>query len=146
MLYSKALEVASKSICRFKLGALVLKGKRTISEGYNNQYRTVYYPGFGKVNTCHAEISALMELCRKLHVDFDFRHCYGNLSRVYGKYNMLVVRTEMKTSKPCKCCLFYLQLFGMKKITYSMNGLTITSKSSMIPDDHPSTFFRQLSL
>ena len=105
----KAIEAAKQSEHASKHGAVIFKGKRIYSIGYNQPSRSVksLSPKAAKWSTSiHAEVSAIL-----------------NAKRNIEKLDLLVIRVnnrnQLLLSKPCGHCLAYLNYCGIRDIYYS---------------------------
>lgn len=107
----KAVEICLKSTHTQKHGAVIFKGKRIYSTGYNNPSRSVKSLNLNANKwrtSIHAEIA-----------------CVLNAKRALNGLDILVVRLNNKNqfqlSKPCKHCLAYLEYCGIRNIYYSID-------------------------
>jgi deoxycytidylate deaminase len=105
-----AVDAALKSTHKQKHGAVVFKGKKIYSTGFNHPFRSIksVKPNSQKWRTSvHAEVSAIL-----------------NAKRDVSGYDMLVVRINDKgqfmLSKPCINCLNYLDYCDIRNIYYSV--------------------------
>ena len=108
---NKALESAKKSnFYIYKVGAVIFKGKKIISCGYND------IRSFSKINnkykkhftSCHAEQFALMNIPNKKNIK--------NASIFIIRLN---ISGKTSLAKPCEYCLKTIKSFNIKKIYYS---------------------------
>lgn len=106
---SKAVDVCYKSEHSQKHGAVIFKGKRIYSMGFNTSSRSV--KSINKIaqrwkTSVHAEVSAIL-----------------NAKRDLNGLDILVVRMNNKRqfmlSKPCINCLSYIDYCGIRNIYYS---------------------------
>lgn len=106
----KAVENATLSQHQQKHGAVIFKGKRIYSVGYNQPSRSV--KSINKkaqkwATSVHAEVA-----------------CILNAKRDVSGLDILVVRVNSKhqfsLSKPCIKCLTYLEYCGIRNIYYSI--------------------------
>lgn len=97
---------AAKSPQRFQLGAVIKKGKRIISSGYN-QYKTHPKFGFGRWGYLHAESHAIS---RALSL--------GREDDLKGA-TLYVYRRGCLPSKPCKQCEQVIRQYGIKRVIYT---------------------------
>ena len=107
----KAVEAALKSNHTQKHGAVIFKGKRIYSIGFNHPNRSVrsVNPIAQKWKTSvHAEIASIL-----------------NAKRNIANFDILVVRLNNKNqlmmSRPCTNCLVYLDYCGIRNIYYSID-------------------------
>ena len=103
-LYDLTYRIADTSQCHYKMGAIIVKGNRVLSVGVN-QIKT--HPAIAKTYddycvSIHAELAALLR----------------NKTDVTGA-TMYVARNGGKVSKPCKSCMVYIRMAGIKYIVYS---------------------------
>lgn len=108
---------ADKSTCLHKLGAVITKGGRVLSTGYN-EIRYAKYTGHG---TVHAEEMAIMRLLRN--------NGMGALSgaTIYVMRHLRSGGTGL--ARPCSRCMGLIQSVGIKRIHYTTNeGTTETIK------------------
>jgi deoxycytidylate deaminase len=106
---NKAVEECKKSLHHQKHGAVIFKGKRIYSTGFNEPSRSVksLNPTAAKWKTSiHAEVAAII-----------------NAKRDISGLDILVIRMSNKNqfmlSKPCKHCQDYLKYAGIRNIYYS---------------------------
>jgi len=107
-----AIDEASKSTYKHKMGAVIFNGKRIIGKGYNKpcSWSRKLHPRFKKwPNSIHAEASCILS-ARKTLKGLD----------------MLVVRVNIKNqlreARPCKYCLSYLNYVGIKTVYFTTNN------------------------
>lgn len=97
---------ASRSKAKFRLGAVVTKGKRVLGKGYNEN--KTHPLGSGDYKKIHSETSAICEALRK-GIDLAGASIY-----VYraGKVHGLMAR-------PCPCCMELIRSVGITDIYYT---------------------------
>lgn len=110
---SSGLRLAKKQARRskyiYRLGAVIMKGKRVLSTGYNKicHCKENIYP-----DSRHAEMDAIIKLLDK----------YDGLSSLAGAslYVTRITNTN-KTSmaKPCQRCMELIQSVGIKQIIFT---------------------------
>ena len=110
-LINHALISAEQSKHRYKLGAVVFKQGKILSKGYNETKR-----GVGKITgywegSLHAEVSAIL----------------GVNTSVYGA-SVLVVRRNLRNSRPCVSCLAFLKRAGIKRVFYFQDNALINER------------------
>lgn len=107
--YDLALQVAKLSQCRYRLGAVIVKGSRVLSVGCNvlksHPVHREYPP---HVISIHAEHSAILKATTDVSGATVF------VARLGGN----------KTSKPCPFCLAVLVEAGIRDIVYFDKQLT----------------------
>lgn len=110
-LVKKATEEANKVKERYRVGAIVFKGKRILSRGCNTYQKSAkkLHPKFTRwPNSIHAEVDAILKAHRNLK-----------------GASILVVRInkagELRNAKPCAHCMLYLKHVGIRKVYYSTN-------------------------
>lgn len=103
------------SIRRVHTCTVFFKGK--IQQMSRNELGTLYDNVICRFIGCHAEVLALRKMVKK----------YGKNAFIM-KFDLLVTRHNYKNSKPCKDCLYYMSLFNINNVSYSMNGMIITCK------------------
>ena len=106
----KAVDAAEHSQHSSKHGAVIFKGKKIYSIGYNQPSRSVkslHHKANKWQTSIHAEVAAIL-----------------NAKRDISNLNILVVRINNKSqfllSKPCSHCLDYLDYCGIKNVYYSI--------------------------
>jgi tRNA(Arg) A34 adenosine deaminase TadA len=99
-----AIKESKKSKHRFKLGAVIAKGKRVLVKAHNSR-KTHPVFGSGEYNTLHAESYAIYKAVRR-GVNLE-----GTTMYVYRQNNNL--------AKPCKCCMGLIHKYGIKEVVYS---------------------------
>ncbi len=103
-----ALEEVKKSTYRFRVAAVIFKGKRIISVAHN-EVRSNSVPKWLNYydNALHAEAAAILKSKKR-----DLRG-----------YSILVIRIGKKgdliLSKPCEKCQEFIEYSGIKNIYYS---------------------------
>lgn len=114
-LLAVAVNEATKSTHRHRLGAVVFKRKHIISKAHNRSYRycSRLDPKFTSFRTSlHAEVGSILAAKRDLK-----------------NTSLLVVRINpqglLKLAKPCQKCLTFIQYVGIKKVYYSTEEGTI---------------------
>ncbi len=135
-------KAAASEFKSFKLAAVVCKGKVPITQTLsNNHYRQCFRDKVTKtrtfINSTHAEVAAAMKLISFCFKDYAKKQQnLKNLRRHMKKYTLYVVRSGvddtqeeinfndriMKSSKPCKNCVKYLQNIGLTKVVYVDNN------------------------
>ena len=91
---------------RFRLGAVVAKGKRVLSKGYN--INKTHPLGSGEYKTVHSETAAICEALRR-GVDLKGASIYVFRQ---GKDHGLMAR-------PCPCCMELIKSVGITDIYYT---------------------------
>jgi hypothetical protein len=110
-----------KSRMHYKHAAAVMKGKK-ILRVIANQYGQ------------HAERTVL-EYLKKLTIN------------KRGYINIVVVRSDLQNSKPCKNCIIAMRNAGVRDITYSTGDESqpfITERASFIQNEHISSAERHI--
>lgn len=106
-----AIQQARRSEHKNKHGAVIFKGKRIYSFGYNQPSRSV--KSINRIakrwhTSVHAEVAAIL-----------------NAKRDLNGLDILIVRINNKDqfrySRPCNHCLQYIQYCGLRKIYYSID-------------------------
>lgn len=95
---------AEKSKQSYKLGAVIAKGNKIISTGYNKKQINLKF-GSGYNKTLHAEGDAI-------------RNAIKNKKCLKGT-TIYIWRKNDRLSKPCKCCHKHIKKYGIKKVVYS---------------------------
>lgn len=114
---NKCIETAYKSDYKLKIGAVVFKGKRILSTGYNS-IRSSRMSNKHKnfINSLHAEQHALLNL--------DWSKLKGCSILV-----MKVSKTgKLSNAKPCPLCSKLLNHVGIKDIYYTNEQGVITNE------------------
>ena len=96
-------ELSCTSTSRFKLGAIILKGKRIVGKGINSKKTSPRF-GSGQYQCLHAEGRALYDCYKRGH---DPRGCV-----------ILVHRINDNCSRPCSDCQEMLLKHKIKKVYY----------------------------
>ena len=102
-----AARQAAKSTHKFRMGAVIVKGGRVVSTGYNvvghrSQYR--------EWESIHAEEQAIVKLLRSGSLDL-LANSVLYVSRINN-------RGELACSKPCRTCFSLIQSVGIKKVVF----------------------------
>ena len=106
--FKLARNISFKSTDRFKIGAVVAKGKRIISVGYNQMHKT--HPRMYKQNPkkkLHAELHAIIGIYK---TDLTNATVYVYRERLDGLIGL---------SKPCIYCQVILEEAGIKKVFFT---------------------------
>jgi tRNA(Arg) A34 adenosine deaminase TadA len=112
--YFEALQLAAQSECRYKIGAVLYRGKTRISAAHNcKKTHTDHKAWQSFVNSIHAEHYALLRA--RTFVDGSTMY----IARAGGKRG---------TSKPCYMCRGYLFSAGVRYIVYTDNHKLIKEK------------------
>ena len=99
-----AIQESKKSQHRFKIGAVIAKGKRILARAHNTR-KTHPKFGSGEYSTLHAESHAIYKAIRQgINIK-------GSTIYVYRHNNNL--------AKPCECCMCLIKKYGIKEIVYS---------------------------
>lgn len=108
----RAIEESLKSEHQNKHGAVIFKGKRIYSFGYNQPSRSV--KSINRIakrwhTSVHAEVAAIL-----------------NAKRDLNGLDLLVIRVnnknQLRYSKPCSYCLEYITYCGIRNIYYSIDS------------------------
>ena len=106
-----AIEEASKSNYKQKVGCVIFDKKIVLSKGYNTSQKSVrkLHPKFQRFPySVHAEVDAIIKARKDLK---------GS--------SILVVRVnsdnQFRLSKPCLNCMKYIEFVGIKNIFYSID-------------------------
>lgn len=98
-------------------GAVCVVGKKIICGGCNiNAVPHIIKIGNIKYNysySIHAEVAAILNLPKNI-----------NTNRV----KLIVVRKDMKLSKPCNICLDVIRSSGIRKVYHSNDGILVKCK------------------
>lgn len=117
MSFRVASKVAKKSEHeQHKLGAVVVKGGRILSTGFNS----LGYSGYLRTQTRHAEESAILKLLRerRLH-DLSGADLYVTRFTRGGAIGI---------ARPCSRCRDLIKTVGIRRIFYSTNDGTETEQ------------------
>lgn len=109
-----AQKESEKSDQKFKLGAVIVKGSRVLSKGYNQQKTHPIY-GSGAYNNLHAEGDAIY---KALRAGIDI---VGSIMYVY--------RRNSNMAAPCKGCEALLRRYGINSVVYTDRQQTYGKKS-----------------
>jgi deoxycytidylate deaminase len=103
---NNAFKEATKSECRCKHGAIIVRGGSILAKGYN-KYRTHPTWGTGPLLTVHAEAAAIRSAERQ------------GIS-IHGAI-MYIARNNMysQMSRPCAGCEARIRKAGIRKIIYT---------------------------
>lgn len=106
----KSFKVAEKSTYRARMGAVILKGGRVISTGFNElRYSKHNTREWGSV---HAEEAAIVKVIRR----------HGGLAKLAGA-TMYITRIKKDgttgLAKPCELCQELIDSVGIKKVFYT---------------------------
>lgn len=110
-----AVNMAAKSISRFRLGAVLARKSRVISTGFNAMHRT--HPMMQRYNSdkswtpgLHAEVDACLGVPR---ADLEGAELY--VARI-------LKNGEPAIAKPCEICTKFLMDVGIKRVFYTDAG------------------------
>ena len=100
--YNAAYRLSTKSLCRYKFGSVIVKGKN-ISVGINKIKTHPIHKRYGDfILSIHAEVAAIL----KAHFD------------VSGS-TMYIARDSINPqSRPCKVCMGIILESGIRRIVY----------------------------
>lgn len=113
-----AREAMKSSFKRHRLGAVIVKGGRILSTGFNKHG----YNSVSSLPTMHAEASAISKLLkqRRLH-DLAGSEIYVSRFTKAGRVGM---------ARPCPNCLVLIRSVGITKIHYTTDDGTTISEST----------------
>ncbi len=104
-----AEKVAKKSQFRHKVGAVIIKGGRVLSVGYNEiRYAKIKRP---YPESLHAEVAAIY---RSIQTGHDLSGASIYVCRASGD--------SFRLSKPCPHCMSLIKTVGIKKVVWSEQG------------------------
>lgn len=99
---TRAVKAAQKSKDRFRLGAVVLNGRKVISTGHNKRKTHAFFHSRYGHHHLHAECDALL--------------------KAHKGDTLVVVRLhkngKLACSRPCDSCMDYIRDFGIKKVFF----------------------------
>lgn len=103
-----AIKEAYKSKHYFKVGAIIAKGKRVLSRGFNSRSHCALNH---KYHTRHAEMNAIEKMMRPK----------DNSLLLEGAtlYVARVTKTGLGISKPCPQCQALINKVGIKKVIHT---------------------------
>lgn len=103
-----ATKVANKSpFLRHRLGAVIVKGSRVLSTGYNE----IRYTKEFRNPTVHAEQAAILKLLKQQRFN-DLNGADIYVTRISPGGNSVL-------SKPCDMCMGLIQAVGIKNVYYT---------------------------
>ena len=110
-----AIEEAKKSTCHPRIGAVIFKGKRILSKGFND-IRSSSIPLKHRkwVESLHAEQSALLK------VDWNTLKGCSILVYRYSKFK------KVGCAKPCSMCEKIIKHVGIRNVYYTEDDGSIT--------------------
>lgn len=101
-----AVKLAEFSDCKQRHGAVVFKGNRLLSMGYNKSHtNNEWLEGHPFPHTTHAEVDA----CKKVD---DLKGCTVYVARIFRN-------GQEAFSRPCQNCSRYLMEKGVKMVVYT---------------------------
>ena len=108
-----ATKQAHNSSYYFKLGAVIVKGKRVLSTGYN---RISHCQVNNFKNSRHAEMDAILKLL----------HTKEGLSSLAGAtlYVSRITKTGTGLAKPCSKCINLALSVGIKEVIFTTDSNT----------------------
>ncbi len=110
---STALKQATKSRHKYKVGAVIIKGGRLLSVGYNSTNKT--HPSNQTwENSCHAEEAAIL---KRIKIQNGLASLVG--ATIYVSRISASGRAAM--AKPCIHCEKLIRAVGIKKVVYTNN-------------------------
>lgn len=116
--FNAAANMAALSNHRAKLGAVLVRGHRIISSGYNSidrhspiqaQLDNKYFPGSNSLGPKHAESDALLPFYKR-HIDLSDCTLYVYRACRSGGIGM---------ARPCDRCMQLIKACGIKRIKYT---------------------------
>ncbi len=113
-----ATKQAAHSTYIYRLGAVITKGHRVLSTGYN---QLAYCSLNNFKNSKHAEMAAILKVLRKPNGLSSLAGATMYISRITA-----TGKTAM--SKPCKKCMKLIHSVGIKEIIYTTDNGTTKEK------------------
>ena len=109
-----AIKVANESkFRRARVGAIVAKGERILSSGYNHIGNNSVVYGRPYPESVHAEVAAITKLLRE-----------QRLEDLVGA-TIYVTRIDrggrVRMAKPCNYCMELIKSVGIRKVVYTTN-------------------------
>lgn len=108
-------QAGKSSFNRHKLGAVIVKGDRVMSTGYNS----IRYSKELRKSNIHAEEAAILKLLKAKRL--------GDLNGSTIYVSRICPSGRLGLSKPCKDCHSLIQSVGIREVCYSTNQGTILS-------------------
>lgn len=112
--YNLAQVMATKSISRFRLGAVLAKKNRAISTGFNDMRKT---------HTLMQKYAGDLDFSLGLHAEV--HACIGVSMMNLEGADLYVVRIlkdgHLAMAKPCRVCHKFLADVGIRRVYYSCN-------------------------
>ena len=106
-----ASKVAKKSPhTQHKLGAVIVKGHRILSTGYNE----IRYSRFTKSPTLHAEASAILKLLKENRL--------GDLAGSTIYVSRFTRGGRIGLAAPCSACHSLIRSVGITRVVYTLDG------------------------
>lgn len=102
-----ARKAANQSDQRFKVGAAIVKGSRTLAHACNT-HKTCPEFGSKEYKYLHAE-GAVIKKCIRQGIDLKGA-------------TIIVFRKGYRNSRPCPCCQVLIEAVGITKVVYSDDG------------------------
>ena len=107
-LINLAIKEAKKSKHFFKVGAIIAKGKRILSRGYNSRNHCTLNRLY---HTRHAEMNAIEKMLKTKE--------HSLLLEGATLYVARVTKTGLGISKPCPQCQALIHTVGIKKVIHT---------------------------
>lgn len=104
-----AMKEAQKSTYEHQVGAVLAKGRKIISRGYNTFRGHRWSDKYPWPHTCHAETSALLKAPKIPH----------NSAIHVARVNR---RGEPRLARPCPACMAVLRECGVRKVVYTTHN------------------------
>jgi deoxycytidylate deaminase len=106
-LISHGKKISEYSNYKFKLGAIIFKGKKIISTGFNKNKTHPKANEYFKHGSVHAEIDAI------LHAPYDIQGSSILVCRMYKN-------GKPALAKPCAMCIQMMYEFGIKEVFWTI--------------------------
>lgn len=107
-----ARKVAMKSICRYRLGAVLVKGGAIINFGYNRtgHHNLIEKKKTRDIDQLHAEVDAVLGIAK-----IETRKCDIWIARIKND-------DQLGLAKPCEMCQLILKEMGIRRVFYSIEN------------------------
>ncbi len=111
--------VSEYSEYKFKLGAIIFKGKKIISTGFNKNKTHPKAKEYFQHGSVHAEIDAI------LHAPYDIKGSSILVCRTYKN-------GKPALAKPCAMCVQVMHEFGIKEVFWTISIMPFWDNAKVI--------------
>ena len=105
----QANDYKNRHVNQFKHFTFIVQRNKIIGWGKNQATLHSRVPGYPEYSWIHSEAAAL----KRAHMNTKSQESFSVINIRINRFG------ELRCSKPCQCCEFYLRLFGCKEVYYT---------------------------